>query len=264
MKGNTEITMKQAILNQSNAVRTTVLPEVKQLIDTVIPDYDSVKRYRTSIIDWLKPVVDLSGFYVYPTNGITEGLNWWMSKEHRSICMDIGDYQWVSERGDPCQDSIKYMSVPSSIDGNFKQIPTAQPIALDLAYVGSTKVKKIEITPNIEYVFYSLSKPFGIRNIRTGWYFTRQPDKKLQALTFVAKYYNYYALDVAEALINNFDIDHVYQRLNHKQFKICEQLDLTPSDSVWLANTTDDEYKKFRRQSNIARICLAGVMNEET
>ena len=37
------ITIKQAILNQSSAVRTNVLPEVRKVMDTVVPDYDSVR-----------------------------------------------------------------------------------------------------------------------------------------------------------------------------------------------------------------------------
>ena len=34
-------------------------------------------------------------------NGITEGLNWWMAKEHRTIYMDEGDYSTVVTRGSP-------------------------------------------------------------------------------------------------------------------------------------------------------------------
>ena len=40
---------------------------------------------------------------------------------------------------------------------------------------------------------------------------------------------------------------------------MCEELDVTPSDSVWLATSTHDEWSKFRRQGDLARICLAGV-----
>jgi len=254
--------LKKLLLNQSLAVRTSVLPEVRQTINSVAPDYDSVKRYKTSIIEWLKPVIDLTDFYVYPTNGITEGLNWWTAQEIKSIYMDDGDYQWITPTGNLYSDAIKYVSVPSSIDGNFRTVPKDVPVALDLAYVGSTRIQKIEILDNVEYVFYSLSKSFGIRNIRTGWYFTRRPDERLHALTFGAKYYNYYALDVSETIINNYDIDYVHQKLSSKQAKICNDLNLTPSDSVWLATTTDPEYKKFRRQNNTARICLAGVYNK--
>ena len=64
---------------------------------------------------------------------------------------------------------------PSSIDGNLKQIIfNTGAVVLDLAYVGSTEIEEIKIGKNVEYVFYSLSNPFGVRNVRTGWYFTRQ------------------------------------------------------------------------------------------
>ena len=86
----------------------------------------------------------------------------------------------------------------------------------------------------------------------------------LEPLTENAKYYNYYAHDVAEAVISNFDIDYVHNQLYNKQKNICEQLDFIPSDSVWIATTENKEYAKFMRDGQTARICLAGVMNEET
>lgn len=251
------------ILAQSTAVRTNVLNEVNHAVEPLKCDLDGVLQYSTNIVQWLKPVIDLSDFYVYPMNGITEGLNWWMAKEHRTIYMDEGDYQWVVTRGSPYDDAIKYMSVPSSIDGNFKQIPNTGAVALDLAYVGSTEIEEIKIEKNVEYVFYSLSKSFGIRNVRTGWYFTRQPDPRLEALTHSAKYYNYYANVVAEKIISNFDIDFVYNSLYNKQTELCTELDIVPSDSVWLATSTKEIYKKFRRSKDIARLCLAGCYNEQ-
>lgn len=254
--------MKDFLLQQSLAVRTTVLPEVRKLVDTVKPDYDSVKVYKTDIIKWLRPIINLEGYSVYPMNGCTEGLNWWYGKERRGVEMTQGDYQWIKPT-DRCG-KIVYMSIPSAIDGNFKEMPLLDPVALDLAYVGSTKIQYIHNFGNIEYVFYSLSKAFGLRNIRTGYLFTKKPDPDLEALTNSAKYYNYYAQEVAETVINNFDIDYVYNRLNKQQTKVCGELDFTPSDSVWIATTTNKEYEKFRRQGNIARICLAGVYNEET
>lgn len=254
--------IEEKILSNSNAVRTSVHSDVRTCISSIIPDLDSVIHYKTNIIDWLKPVIDLGNFYVYPTNGVTEGLNWWMAHETRSIVMNEGDYQWVKPRDG--EGVIHYQSVPSAIDGNYKSIPEDIPVALDLAYVGSTKIQKIDIGPNVEYVFYSLSKPFGIRNVRTGWLFTRNQDFRLEALTHNAKYYNYYANQVAERIINNFDIDFVYNMYYNKQRCVCKELNATPSDSVWLATSTDSKYEKFRRTENIARLCLAGVYNEET
>lgn len=254
--------MKKSLLDQSLAIRTSVLPEVRDVINKITPDYDGIENYKTEIIKWLSPVIDLSDFYVYPTNGITEGLNWWYNKESRGVWRASGEYQWIDIKGSSGP-YIQYMSVPSSIDGNFTDIPSSIPVALDLAYVGSTCVKPIKINQNVEYVFYSLSKSFGVRNTRTGWIFTRKPDKKLEQLVYGAKYYNYFANSVSETIINNFDIDYVHSRLEKNQLSVCSELDLTPSDSVWIATTTNDEYFKFRRKGNIARVCLAGVYNYE-
>lgn len=249
--------MKEFLLNQSLAVRTFVLSDVKNSIEGIHPTYDAVQHYKTNIIDWLSPVINLTGFSVYPMNGVTEGLNWWYNRESRNVQMIPGDYQWIEPKGTTSQ--IFYQSVPSAIDGNFANVRTDIPVALDLAYVGSTGVKPIEISSNVEYAFYSLSKSFGVGNIRTGWYFSRTPDPKLESLIYGAKYYNYFAHNIAETIISKFDIDYVYNTLNGKQKRVCDTLGFTPSDSVWLACTTQDEYKKFRRYKDVARICLAGV-----
>jgi hypothetical protein len=230
------ITIEQTILNQSKAVRTFVLPEVLETATSIAPDYDSITIYDTQIIKWLSPIVDLSGYHVYPVNGITEGLNWWMAKESRGIYMDDGDYQWIKETGS----EIKYTSCPSAIDGNY----CLSGDIVDLAYVGSAPIKRIE--HNADILFYSLSKPFGLRNIRTGWMFTKKPDMRLEALIHSAKYYNYFAHAIAEAVINKFDIDYIYQEVNQYQKIICKKHDLIPSDSVWLGTTIHPLYDKFK------------------
>lgn len=173
--------------------------------------------------------------------------------------MDKGDYQWITPRGNIYDEAVFYQSIPSSATGNFVPTHNTSTSVLDLAYVGSTHKQTININSNVETVFYSLSKSFGVRNIRTGWIFTREPDPKLEALVHSAKYYNYYAHNVAEAIINNFAIDFVHKTLYNKQIEACEQLDLQPSDSVWLATTSNDDYAKFRRSGTVARVCLAGV-----
>lgn len=254
--------LKEQILSNSNAVRTLVHSSVRSVVSDISPDLDSVTNYKTDIVKWLEPSVDLSEFHVYPMNGVTQGLDWWMSNEQRSIYMEEGDYQWVKPQGNPYDDAIKYISIPSSIDGNYREIPKHIPVALDLAYLGSTPVRKIQIPKNVQYVFYSLSKPFGVRNVRTGWMFTRNPDARLDALIYGAKYYNYYATQVAETIISNFDLDFVHKMYYNEQVRICNELNLIPSDSVWIATTTNEEYEKFRRAGNIARLCLAGVYNE--
>lgn len=245
---------KKTLLDQSTAVRTGMLAEVRDVCNKIKPNYDGVRKYSTSIKDWLLPIIDLREYHVYPISGITEGLNWWYDKETRTVDVAQGDYQWIIKTGS----DVRYVSMPSAIDGNLHTINDDRPIVLDLAYVGSTPYIQIS-NRSVEKAFYSLSKPFGIRNIRTGWYFSKTADERLDSLIHNAKYFNYYACDVAEAVINQFKIGHVYNRLHTQQSSICDLFGLTPSDSVWLATSTDDEYTKFRRQCNIARICLAGL-----
>lgn len=256
--------MKELLLKQSLAVRTNVLPEVRKVVDSIKPDYDSVRHYKTDIIQWLKPIVDLTGFSVYPTNGITEGLDWWWGRSPYKICNAPGEYQWVDHKDTGMAPHYVYQSIPSAKDGNYCAVSSHIKVALDLAYIGSTDIQKIELHNGVEKVFFSLSKPFGIRNVRTGWYFSRTPDKKREVLIENAKYYNYFAHEVGEAIISNFDIDFVYKSLYNKQKTICDKMNFTPSDSVWLATTEHNDYAKFRRNSNVARICLSGVINEKT
>lgn len=242
------------ILNNSLAIRPPVLSTVKAKIDHIVPDFDIVSEYNTSIVDWLKPIIDLSDFYVYPMNGITEGLNWWYNRENRAVWLQSGDYQWITNKNSN-NDTIKYQSIPSAINGNMTNILSG-PVALDLAYVGSTAIKPITIHDNVEFAFYSLSKSFGVRNIRTGWFFSRKEDLKLKSLIYSAKYYNYYAHSIAESIIANFAVDYIHNTLHSHQLQICQSLNLTPSDSVWLATTTDPAYNKFKR-GDTNRVCIA-------
>lgn len=247
---------KARLLLQSTAIRTKVLPEVRSVCDQIKPDLDSVRKYTTNIKEWLLPVIDLRDYHVYPTNGITEGLNWWYNRERRTVDMIPGDYQWINRTGS----DLLYVSMPSSIDGNWHEIKDDRPLSLDLAYVGSAVPERVS-NSNVERAFFSLSKPFGIRNLRTGWYFTREPDQKLEDLIFGAKYYNYHAVAVAEAIIADFAIDYVHKKLHNQQLDICEKLGFKPSSSVWLATSEDEDYAKFKRAGNPARICLSELYN---
>lgn len=239
------------------------MPDIQNIINGYNINTNSYKKYSTSIVEWLKPVIDLSDFYVYPTNGITEGLNYFMSNPNISIERDQGDYEWVDVKinGNP---AVKYISVPSSIDGNYRDIPTDIPIALDIAYIGSTKIQQIKMTDNIQYVFYSFSKPFGINGVRTGWYFTRKREDKLFNLNYRSCYYNYPARDISELIIQNFSLDTAYNYYKDRQKQLCDAFDLTASDCVWLATSKDPKYSSFRRKGEVARLCLSEYMQYES
>ena len=244
-------------------IDTFILPEVQAELDKIKPSLNGRQTYETNIKTWLKPMIDLKDFYVYPMNGITECINWWQKSETRNVRKAKGDYEWVDyNKVMTLGNTVAYVSCPSSIDGNYTDIPDEVPVVLDLAYVGCVPVKPIKMAKNIEKVFYSLSKPFGVSNIRTGWYFTRRPDAKLHALSIEAMYYNYCATQYAEHIINTYSLDYVHNKLKDIQIEVCNENNLTPSDCVWLATSTDYKYKEYMRNKDVARLCITNLLKE--
>jgi len=256
------MTNKEKILKQSLAIRTFPIIEVGIVCDRFkYNDYTEVKPFDSDITEWLKPIIDLSDFkYLYPANGVTEGLNYWYMQEKRKVIRHKDEYVWLpeSETGE-----VLYMSNPSSIDGNLKDIPTDIPVVLDIAHIGSCSSEvKINIPDNVEKVFFSLSKCFGMRNYRIGYYWSRTPDLQLERLIGSAKYYNYHSMALGEAIISKVMPTHVSTRLKEHQNKICQDLNFKPSDSVWLATTKDSDYDKFKK-GDVNRISLCDLIKEE-
>lgn len=255
------MTLQEKLIQQSLAIRSFPIIPIKEIVDKhKLNIHDEVKIFKSNITEYLKPYVDLSNFeYLYPTNGITESLNYWMWGETRTIQVRPGDYVWVD--GKPSGE-VAYITCPNSYDGNFCQIPKDIPVILDLAYILSTPVKKIEISDNVERVFFSMSKCFGLRNYRIGYYWSKQPDRWLEPLHQNAKYYNYFSMSLGEKIIENIPIDLVYNTLKPFQTEICNELNLKASDVVWLATSNDPIYSKFfRNYTN--RLCIADLIKEK-
>tara|TARA_S200000501_G_scaffold70856_1_gene62880 strand:+ start:95 stop:883 length:789 start_codon:yes stop_codon:yes gene_type:complete len=254
---------KEKILKQSLAIRTFPIAKVKAICDSFkIDNHTEVKRFSSNITEWLKPVIDLSDFkYVYPANGITEGINYWYMQEDRKVFRHKDDYVWLpeSDSGD-----IIYMSNPSSAEGNITDIPQDVPVVLDIAHVGSCskKVRYGKPSKNVEKVFFSMSKCFGLRNYRIGYYWSRKPDEQLERLINSAKYYNYHSMALGEEIIKQVNVYDVNTELKPIQEKLCDELDLIPSDSVWLATTNNKDYDKFKK-GDINRISLCELIKEE-
>ena len=256
------MTNKETILKQSLAIRTFPIAQVEIICDNFkYNDYTEVKPFESEMTEWLKPVIDLSDFpYFYPANGVTEGINYWYMQEDRKIIRHKDDYVWLpeSETGE-----VMYLSNPSSIDGNIKDIPKDIPVVLDIAHLGScSNDVRITVPDNVEKVFFSLSKCFGLRNYRIGYYWSKTPDKQLERLIGSAKYYNYHSMKLGEEIIRKVGPTNVNTWLKKYQDKICKELDLTPSDSVWLATTTNSDYDKFKK-GNINRINISDLIRNE-
>ena len=104
MKALFDMSKIQKLMEQSLAIRSFPIKEVQDVVNNFkLENHAEVKIFNSKITEYLKPYCDLSEFeYLYPLNGITEGLNYWMWGEQRTIQIRKGDYVWVT--GEPVGD----------------------------------------------------------------------------------------------------------------------------------------------------------------
>ena len=69
-------------------------------------------------------------------------------------------------------------------------------------------------------------------------------------------------MQLGEKILNKIGPTYVNTWLKKYQDKICQDLNLTPSNSVWLATTTDSDYDKFKK-GDVNRISLCDLIKEE-
>ena len=216
---------------------------------------------------WVSDIVDLNKFpFAYVTSGATEAINHWRLSDHRPWQYFKGDYQYpqmISANGKEVDelhpDSVLYLSNPQCYNGNFKEFGNIiNPVILDCAYIGATPIKQINIPINTEQIMFSFSKGWGLIGQRCGLVYTKKPHSTLQPLKEV-ECYNYATAPIIESIMNKFRVDEMYYRYIDKQKEVCKSFGLTPSDTYFIATSTDQYYKRLRRVGEIARLCLTGV-----
>lgn len=262
-------------LGPEKAVYSVLLPEIAELITKSVSEFyvhtsdkETLDQLRWDTVGkfkwWVKDIVDLSEFkYAYPINGVTQGIEQWLLSYSGNVKLLPGEYgwlqvqrPWVGESSGPYETA--YISNPFSSNGNFhtKHESVNLPTLLDCAFVGSTAKHKINITPNISAVAFSFSKGFSLNLFRTGFLFSRTPIIPLDTwLTF--NYHNQIALYIMRTVMDNFPVDYVYNKFRDTQLDICRENDLIPSDSVFLATTTDTKYDHYKRGDGTNRLCLS-------
>ncbi len=224
---------------------------------------------------WISEIIDLSSLpHIYPTAGATEAINLWRLTDSRPWQYLKGDYSWpqlISKNGvqvtqkDLRSDHVLYLSNPSSIDGNFLEdsyidyINTVGcPVILDCAYIGATKVKKIKSIKNLEQVFFSFSKGWGLIGYRLGIMYTSTPHKTLKLMKRV-ECWNYPATIIMRSIMENFSVHEMFDRNKSKQVEICESLGLEQSDTFFIANSIDSFFGERFRSAEKARLCLSDI-----
>jgi len=234
----------------------------------------------------------LSGFrFRYPTAGANEGIREAFTKLKRDGKTQIyilqGEYEGYEEvalahgirviKVDPNQDPAElpagwwFISNPSARDGNIipnefirKICDAGHHVYYDLAYLGLTDFHAFDLThPNIDGVFVSLSKSFGIFGIRAGFMFSRE---RVDGLTGNVWFRSDPALQVADAILHGIrDPQHLTRLYRPFQTAVVADLNrlhglnLRPSDVVLLAYQKVSDVVGDRQAKVLSRFDRAGV-----
>ena len=169
-----------------------------------------------------------------------------------------------------------YVSQPSAIDGNswadFADFLAATArdgveVAVDLAYVGATPgLPFIDVSaPNVRYVFFSLSKIFGVFYHRAGGVLSRVPMLGLEGNKW---FKNIFSLYLGTALIREspspVTLPAKYQPTQAEACRLLRErhrIPLRPSDVILLASTPAGDYPTAFRRGNGYRWCLTPTMD---
>ena len=230
---------------------------------TLIERFKIIKKFEHSIRSKLKSYVDLSQLkYSYAINGITEGLNNWICDietlgilkneytyyerlaNYRNIkLIDIDNYDI-----DSCDKVV--ISCPFSYDGNtivqqniiYQCAEKNIPILVDLGYLGTTDSFNLDISKNEKIqVVYSMSKHYALPFDRIGMLWSSQEDQTLDILNQVG-YVNITAIQRAQLLINNFEINHIYKTYKELSDKIMDELELKKTNCVLYGHKENKKY----------------------
>ena len=169
-----------------------------------------------------------------------------------------------------------YVSQPSAIDGNaWAEFPrfldatgrNGVEVAIDLAYVGATpRLPRIDLaSPNVQYVFFSLSKIFGVFYHRVGGVLSRAPMLGLEGNKW---FKNLFSLYLGASLIRETagptTLASKYQPIQAEACRLlCERygIPLRASEVILLASTSTGDYPVVFRRGSGYRWCLTPTMD---
>lgn len=268
------------LMKKTPWVQCPSIDSVQQLLTTIpVTNYTRGSGKATERLDyleslyrvWVKDIIDLSEFtHCYFVNGVTDAINQWVATETRTWQYLQGDYEYANMIGGDGYsvskinpEQLLYISNPACETGNFISLDNIDnPVILDCAYIGSTDIQTITPPKNTEQVWFSFSKGWGLIGQRSGLVFTKEPHRSLHIMKAVEGW-NYTSVEICLAILANYDIDTVYNQYKQKQLDMCAELDVTPSDCFFIANSTHPEYSMRRRANDIARLDLSKILQDK-
>ena len=253
-------------------------------------------EFISSYIKWIDSsnnfkIFGLDKLYAYITDGITDAFNnFHLTYPTRETIVMAGEYPQHKRMGATTMEKSIYIRSRSFFDlGGSKFIVSYPfsatgtvpehfedlmgicserniPVFLDCAFHGISNVEPIDISAYecIKFVGFSLSKTFatGIHG-RLGICFTKEEQSHSpMCINTEWKYFNHTSINLHNILIQNFSADYIYNKYRKKQVTLCNNLNITPSDTVIFGITNNAEWDEYKRNKTINRICLSIEIQE--
>jgi hypothetical protein len=285
--------------NFENLIQKGARPIQSQLLGQHYAQHNfqriDMEHYLESWKKWLahsksKTLVGLEEFkHGDYTQGTTQTFDQFILRHTNSkqIVVFQGEFQYhacVSKRtkfeiiGDPNQlqnDQALILSVPFSDLGichpRFEDTldicnQLDIPVCLDLAYWGIAKNINIDLTKYycVKEITCSLSKPFfTLENHRVGVRFCRDyVDDGISMINEVGMQ-NFYSMSLGMHYMNSFSNDWNWMQFGNLYNQVCENYNLSKTDTIIFATSKLDQFKKFERGIvGNYRICISKLLSD--
>tara|TARA_B100000424_G_C22898506_1_gene477913 strand:+ start:59 stop:952 length:894 start_codon:yes stop_codon:yes gene_type:complete len=251
------------------------------------PEHVSVSDFLWDYGIWIQRGNNLVGYSDYKSkaycNGTTEAFDkFYCRHTDKRLRLWRGEYfyhqiqrrelfnnfAWIDEcaimQGDVVAVSMPFSdtgNIPDDYDNVMQQcVDKEVPVLVDMAYLSLTKGITYNIHyPCIETVTTSLSKVFPVEHMRIGMRMNREStDDTLDA--YVKNdfpYVNTVGVEVGYRLIKHYEQNWVYNKWCREQQKICEELEVEPSNCVILGIDTKQLYPEYNRGGKTNRLCFS-------
>jgi len=258
-------------------------------------------EFVETYLAWLKgstvaPVLGLEQFPVsYYMNGVTQAYDvFFYEYKDRRFRILKGEYpyvrlsvdRWAHLEDDELREGdALVLSYPFYANGGLprdfhtlldRAAELKVPVFVDAAYFGTCYDMAFDYShPAIEMLGFSLSKPFSVQSMRIGMLLCKRKLGYLEEIQIAARYFNKIGAHVGLQLMKQFSADFMpsTHRADHRQ--VCEQLGVSPTHSIMLANIEnsdrrfdrmleDDRFEKLELpEGALRRICVSSYLGYE-
>lgn len=135
------------------------------------------------------------------------------------------------------------------------------PVLIDCVFASVSKDLEFDFThPCITDITFSLSKVFPIAYARIGMRLTREDDDDTLFVYQKISYNNRIGAALGLHFINRFDADYIVNKYYPQQIKLCKQLNVDPSNTVFFGLGGSD-WNEYNRGSDTNRLSFHKIIH---